>query len=259
MRKVKVLTAFLGFLTAGTFSGTVLDAGVTQSVSVEIEDVSEQGAVTPEASIETPAVATTTLERPVTASTEEQTTASEAETTITEDALVSATVSSTVSTTAYTTAAAVVSTTIATTTKKAETAATSVNTPAPAAEEVTTVTAPAESHAITISDSDYILLCNVVGHEYGSDWVPIYEKALVVEVVMNRVNSDSGAFPDTIYGVLTQKNQFSGSYAYVNLGTFSYQVTESVKAAVDLYLSDPTQFNHGYLFFTGDGKRNYFR
>ena len=101
------------------------------------------------------------------------------------------------------------------------------------------------------------MLCNVVAHEYGAYWVPVEEKALIVEVIMNRVNSP--LFPDTIYGVLTQKNQFPGLLSLIELGTFSSQVTDSVKEAVDLYLSDPSQFDHGYLFFSGDGKRNYFR
>lgn len=108
-----------------------------------------------------------------------------------------------------------------------------------------------------ISESDYILLCNAVGHEYGSNWVSIQDKALVVEVIMNRVNSAS--FPSTIYGVLTQPYQFSGAWSYVNLGCFSYQVTQSVKDSVLYYFQHPDEFTHGYLSFNGDGYRNYFR
>lgn len=108
-----------------------------------------------------------------------------------------------------------------------------------------------------ISDSDYILLCNAVAHEYGSDWVSIHDKALVVEVIMNRVNSAS--YPGTIYGVLTQQYQFSGAWSYVNLGCFSYQVTESVKESVLYYFQHPDEFTHGYYSFNGDGYRNYFR
>jgi hypothetical protein len=74
---------------------------------------------------------------------------------------------------------------------------------------------------------------------------------------MNRVHSSQ--FPNTIYAVLTQRNQFPGMSYYINLGRFSSQVTESVKKAVDLYFEDPSRFNHGYLFYTGDGRRNYFR
>ena len=101
------------------------------------------------------------------------------------------------------------------------------------------------------------MLCNVVGHEYGSDWVPTEEKALVAEVIMNRVNSPQ--FPDSIYEVLTQHNQFAGLEYLIEMDHMSYYVTQSVRDAVDLYLSNPAQFQHGYLFFNGDGYRNYFR
>ena len=127
-------------------------------------------------------------------------------------------------------------------------------------EVVSTEPAPqteAPSTALGVSDSDYILLCNAVAHEAGSNWITATEKAKVVEVIMNRV--DSSKYPNTIYGVLTQKNQFSGASTYVNLGKFSSKVTDLVKAGVDLYLADPSQFNHGYFGFWGDGKQNHFR
>lgn len=109
----------------------------------------------------------------------------------------------------------------------------------------------------SVSESDYILLCNAVAHEAGANSVPVTEKAKVVEVIMNRVASPN--YPNDVYGVLTQKRQFSGSSTYVDLGTFSYKVTDMVKEAVDLYFADPSQFSEGYLSFTGDGKQNYFR
>lgn len=108
----------------------------------------------------------------------------------------------------------------------------------------------------SVSDSDYILLCNAVAHEAGSDVITIENKAKVVEVIMNRV--DSANFPNTIYAVITQKSQFSGSSSYANLGTYSSKVTQNVKSAVDLYLSDPSAYNHGYLYFYGDGSQNHF-
>ena len=52
--------------------------------------------------------------------------------------------------------------------------------------------------------------------------------------------------------------QFSGSSSYVDLGSFSGKVTDQVREAVDMYLSDPTQFSHGYLSFYGDGSHNHF-
>jgi hypothetical protein len=109
---------------------------------------------------------------------------------------------------------------------------------------------------IQVTDEEYIWLCNVVGHEYGANWISEYEKAKVVEVVMNRVNDSR--FPNTIWGVLTQPNQFSGLEWTLYLGTYSYQVTPSVKAAVDMYLEHPEDFNHGYLGFWGDGSMNHF-
>lgn len=117
--------------------------------------------------------------------------------------------------------------------------------------------APSYGSAVSVSESDYILLCNAVAHEAGANNIPVTEKAKVVEVIMNRVASAS--YPGTIYEVLTQKYQFSGSSSYVNLGDYSGKVTDMVKESVDLYLSDPSQFSEGYLSFTGDGVRNYFR
>ena len=94
-------------------------------------------------------------------------------------------------------------------------------------EPVQEVSSETTDNALPISDSDFILLCNVVGHEAGSYWISEFEKACVVEVVMNRVKSP--LYANSIYGVLTQPGQFSGCYSYVNLGKFSGYVTESVK------------------------------
>ena len=145
--------------------------------------------------------------------------------------------------------------------KKAEPAA--QETEAPAVEAVPEETVPEEPAAeedngrkIQVTDEEYIWLCNVVGHEYGSDWIDESEKAKVVEVIMNRVNDPR--FPDTIWDVLTQPNQFSGLEWTLYLGDFSYQVTPSVKAAVDMYLEHPEDFDHGYLGFWGDGSMNHF-
>lgn len=103
-----------------------------------------------------------------------------------------------------------------------------------------------------ISDYERILLNNVVAREYGSDWVSVYDKACVVATVMNRVNSPQ--FPNTIEGVLTQPSQFSGYYAC------NYEwsnVTDSVRESVDYYFNHQDEFG-SYLYFYGDGTRNYF-
>ena len=103
-----------------------------------------------------------------------------------------------------------------------------------------------------ISDYERILLNNVVAREYGSDWVSVYDKACIVACVMNRVNSPQ--FPNTIEGVLTQPYQFSGYYAC------NYEwsnVTDSVRESVDYYFNHQDEFGN-YLYFFGDGTRNYF-
>ena len=109
------------------------------------------------------------------------------------------------------------------------------------------------TYSIVVSDSDYILLCNAVGHEAGSNWISTADKAKVVEVILNRANSSGSS----IYAVLTARGQFSGCWSYVNLGTFSRNVTADVIAAVDGYLSG-TYPNHGYTRFYGDGRQNHF-
>lgn len=105
---------------------------------------------------------------------------------------------------------------------------------------------------LPITESERVMLCNLVGREYGSDYVPVPEKAKVVAVVMNRVNSS--LFPNTIYEVLTQPYQFSG---YIASDEYSYQVTDSVIEAVDYYFAHTEEFGD-WLYFEGNGYLNYF-
>lgn len=111
---------------------------------------------------------------------------------------------------------------------------------------------PVVESKLPITETERILLCNLVGREYGSDWVSVYEKAKVVAVVMNRVNDPN--FPNTIYEVLTQPYQFSG---YTPNYSYTYQVTDSVVQAVDYYFAHPEEFG-SYKYFYGDGTYNYF-
>ena len=104
-----------------------------------------------------------------------------------------------------------------------------------------------------LTDYEYIMLCNAVAYEAGSDWIPTSEKAKVAEVIMNRVVSPD--FPNTIYDVLTQEGQFVGVWNYVTLTDYSYKVTEDVKSAVTMAL-ESDYINHGYLVFEGDGTQN---
>lgn len=109
---------------------------------------------------------------------------------------------------------------------------------------------------LPITESERILLCNLVGREYGSDYISTYEKAKVVAVVMNRVRAGSDAgFADTIYDVLTQPYQFSGYYVCYE---YTYQVTDDVASAVDYYFAHPEEFSTDIYYFYGDGYYNYF-
>lgn len=119
--------------------------------------------------------------------------------------------------------------------------------------ETTAVETYAETeNYLPITESERIMLCNLVGREYGSDYVPTAEKAKVVAVVMNRVISPQ--FPNTIYEVLTQPYQFSG---YIPSDSYTYQVTESVIESVDYYFAHTEEFGN-YTFFEGNGTWNYF-
>ena len=184
-------------------------------------------------------------------------------------ALAAMTSTTTQATTTTTTSETTTTTTTTTTTvsNTAETTTTTVEAVPEAPEETTetyvepetepvAIDVEADNDRLPISDEDYILLCNAVANEAGSNWISDYNKALVVEVIMNRVNSPK--FSNTVYGVLTEPNQFTGAWNYVTLTTFSSGVTQSVKDAVILYFKEPESFTQGYLGFWGDGYSNHF-
>lgn len=111
---------------------------------------------------------------------------------------------------------------------------------------------PSNDECTDVSNWEYTLLVNLVAREYGSDYVPTKEKAKVVATVMNRVNDS--AFPNTIYDVITQPNQFEG---YLPTDTYTYQVTDDCIAAVNYYFEHTDEFGD-YKFFYGDSVWNYF-
>lgn len=108
-----------------------------------------------------------------------------------------------------------------------------------------------------ITEDERIYLCNVVGSEYGSDWVSLYDKACVVATVMNRYY-DGGwqgyGRENTIYNVITNPNQFDSAYA---VNYYRWNVTQSCIQAVDYYFENQSTFPH-YTSFWGDGTRNHF-
>lgn len=93
-----------------------------------------------------------------------------------------------------------------------------------------------------LTEDEITLLRKIVSYEYGSDWVPVYEKAKVVNGVMNRVYDSR--FPDTIYDVLTQSGQFPGFYVY---GT--YYISDSIIAAVDYYFAHSNEFDNSNSWY----------
>ena len=128
----------------------------------------------------------------------------------------------------------------------------------------TTTTAPETDYAAEttscevftspISESERVMLCNLVGREYGSDHVPVEEKAKIVAVVMNRVNSPY--FPDTVYEVITEPYQFSTDN--ITIDRYTSEVTDTVIAAVDYYFEHKSEFSPDIYYFAGDGYWNYF-
>lgn len=111
----------------------------------------------------------------------------------------------------------------------------------------------------TPNEEDVVMLARLIWGEargVSSD----EQKAAVVWCVLNRV--DSGKYPDTIAGVVTQKSQFCGySESFPATDEFM-EIAEDVlvrwyqeKAGIeDVGRVLPSE----YLFFTGDGVRNYF-
>lgn len=108
-----------------------------------------------------------------------------------------------------------------------------------------------------ITETERVMLCNVVGGEYGSDWISQYDKACVVACVMNRYY-DGGwcnGMDNTIYNVITAPGQFNSYYANTS---YNSNVTDSCISAVEYYFENQSSFPH-YTSFYGDGTRNYFR
>ena len=112
-----------------------------------------------------------------------------------------------------------------------------------------------ERSGIYITKKDYCVLCNCTAYEYGANWVPIWEMALVPEVIFN-IKARTG--DPTIYDTVKPYPRFEDSDRYVELEEFSYKVNDRVIYAVNLYLAYPEYFNEGYYQFRGDGTWNYF-
>ena len=102
-----------------------------------------------------------------------------------------------------------------------------------------------------ISDWEYTLLCRIVSSEYGSDWVPVEEKAKIVASVMAMVYNPN--YPDTIEEVLDVSCAPWGFDKY-----YDYYMSDSIYAAVDYYFTSGAYDGWTCTSWSGDGSWNYF-
>lgn len=196
-----------------------------------------------------------------TTTTEETTTSTTSVTTTTETTSVTTTTTetetTTVSTTTETSTVKTTSTTVSTTKKKKTTTKTTATVAANASPESSTVTTATEVssgkyNGLPITQSEFIMLANLVAHEYGANWVPTKEKAKVVMTVMNRVRSSK--FPNTVKKVILQKNQ----YCWVPDSYYWKRTTQGCKDAVTYYFNHQSEFSTKLYSFWGDGQKNHF-
>lgn len=103
----------------------------------------------------------------------------------------------------------------------------------------------------SISDWEYTLLCRIVSSEYGSDWVPVEEKAKIVASVMAMVYNPN--YPNTIEGVLDVSCAPWGFNKY-----YDYYMSDSIYAAVDYYFTSGAYDGWACTSWCGDGTWNYF-
>ena len=102
-----------------------------------------------------------------------------------------------------------------------------------------------------ISDWEYTLLCRIVSSEYGSDWVPVEEKAKIVASVMAMVYNPN--YPDTIEEVIDVSCAPWGFDKY-----YDYYMSDSIYAAVDYYFTSGVYDGWTCTSWSGDGTWNYF-
>ena len=102
-----------------------------------------------------------------------------------------------------------------------------------------------------IADWEYTLLCRIVSSEYGSDWVPVEEKAKIVASVMAMVYNPN--YPDTIEEVLDVSCAPWGFDKY-----YDYYMSDSIYAAVDYYFTSGAYDGWTCTSWSGDGTWNYF-
>jgi hypothetical protein len=105
-----------------------------------------------------------------------------------------------------------------------------------------------------VTEEERIYLINVVTSEYGSDYVPLYEKAKVVAVVMNRLHN--GYWGDSISSVLSYPGQFVGYY--LKDGYYGNTTPECIDAVDYYFLHKDDSMYNGIMYISGGGGWNSF-
>ena len=148
----------------------------------------------------------------------------------------------------------VTTTKVTTTTKKKKTTTTAKTTVDGESQSSTTKTTAVAYDAsnLPITQAEFYMLANLVAHEYGADWVSLHEKAKVVMTVMNRVRDSR--FPNTIRGVILQRNQF----CWVPDSYYWRRTTQSCKDAVVYYFNHQSEYSTRLNSFYGRNGVNHF-
>ena len=105
-----------------------------------------------------------------------------------------------------------------------------------------------------VTEEERIYLINVVTSEYGSDYVPLYEKAKVVAVVMNRLHN--GYWGDSISSVLSYPGQFVGYH--LKDGYYGNTTPECIDAVDYYFLHKDDSMYNGIMYISGGGGWNSF-
>lgn len=103
--------------------------------------------------------------------------------------------------------------------------------------------------SVTLTEQEKSYLLHLVAAEAGG--CDMVGQILVANVVLNRV--ENSVFPNTVEGVIFQKNQFSPT---INGAIWSSTITDSVREAVERALSGE-DFSEGATFFSARARLDY--
>ena len=118
-----------------------------------------------------------------------------------------------------------------------------------------------------VTETEICMLAYLVDKEAGigeTQWsLPDYKREAIVWVVLNRVDDTSGSFPNSVYNVLYQKNQFRSYYG----NDYTSSTYNLVCKVLTLWAQEKTygypaagrSLPREYKWYSGDGSNNWFR